>query len=50
MKSLKSLVVISWPHTKGSVNMLDPHGKNEDVSRLETGDEITTHGECVPPM
>jgi hypothetical protein len=26
---LKSLVVISWPHTKGSVNMPDSHGKME---------------------
>jgi hypothetical protein len=27
MKPLKSLVVIYWPHTKGSVNMSDQHGK-----------------------
>jgi hypothetical protein len=26
---LKSLIVISWPHTKGSVNMLGLHGKME---------------------
>jgi hypothetical protein len=29
MKQLKSFVVISWPHTIGSMNMLDPHGKME---------------------
>jgi hypothetical protein len=26
---IKNFVVISWPHTKGSVNMLGPHGKTE---------------------
>jgi hypothetical protein len=30
--------------------MLGPHGKKGDVSHLETDDEITTHGECVPPL
>jgi hypothetical protein len=29
MKPLKSPVVIPWPHTKGSVNMFDQHGKME---------------------
>jgi hypothetical protein len=24
--------------------------QNEDVSHLKTGDEITTHGECVQPL
>jgi hypothetical protein len=24
--------------------------QNGDVSHLETGDEITTHGECVQPL
>jgi hypothetical protein len=24
--------------------------RNEDVSHLETGDEITTHRECVQPL
>jgi hypothetical protein len=44
---LKKLVVISWPYTKESVNMLDPHGNNGDVSHLETSDEITIHEKCV---
>jgi hypothetical protein len=29
MKPLKSLVVISWPHTKGCVIMLGWHGRME---------------------
>jgi hypothetical protein len=27
-----------------------PAWRNGDVSHLETGDEITTHGECVQPL
>jgi hypothetical protein len=27
-----------------------PTRQNGDVSHLETGDEITTHGECVQPL
>jgi hypothetical protein len=27
-----------------------PAWQNGDVSHLETGDEITTHGECVQPL
>jgi hypothetical protein len=27
-----------------------PTWQNGDVSRLETGDEITTQGECVQPL
>jgi hypothetical protein len=27
-----------------------PAWQNGDVSRLETGDEITTHRECVKPL
>jgi hypothetical protein len=49
-ETIESLVVISWPHTKGSVNMLDPHSKNGDASHLEISDEITTRGKCVPPL
>jgi hypothetical protein len=28
-ETIESLVVISWPHNKGSMNMLGPHGKME---------------------
>jgi hypothetical protein len=27
-----------------------PTWQNGDVSHLETGDETTTHGECVQPL
>jgi hypothetical protein len=27
-----------------------PAWRNGDVGHLETGDEITTHGECVQPL
>jgi hypothetical protein len=27
-----------------------PTWQNEDVSHLETDDEITTHGQCVQPL
>jgi hypothetical protein len=27
-----------------------PTWQNGDVSHLETGDEITTHGKCVQPL
>ena len=49
-KPLKCLEVISWPHTKGSVHVLGRHRQNGDYSHLETGDEITSHGECVQPL
>jgi hypothetical protein len=27
-----------------------PAWQNGDVGRLETGDEVSTHGECVQPL
>ena len=49
-KPLKCLEVISWPHIKGSVHVLGRHRQNGDYSHLETGDGITSHGECVQPL